>query len=164
MISFNTADLCDKEKNLQIADSIFKSFGKNKKFFGKIRTVVAVEDNSSVKKLVDTKVNGDVMVIDGKGSTKCALLGDSLAMLAYKNGWSGFVVNGCIRDTEIINNIEIGIKALNSVPNKSKKKNVGEYERNLSFANVIFEEGRYLYSDADGIVVSKNELIKPAKI
>ena len=164
MISYNTADLCDKEENLQIADSIFKSFGKNKKFFGKIRTVVAVEDNSYVKKLVDMKVNGDVMVIDGKGSTKCALLGDNLAMLAYKNGWAGFVINGCIRDTEIINNIEIGIKALNSAPNKSKKENVGEYETNLNFANIIFEEGHYLYSDADGIVVSKNELVKPEKI
>ena len=113
MSDFNTADLCDEYSKIKIADPIFNLYGKKKKFMGKIRTVIAIEDNSYVKELVNTKVDGDVMVIEGKGSTKCALLGDNLAKTASENGWSGFVINGYIRDSEIIRTISIGIKALN---------------------------------------------------
>lgn len=158
MTVFNTADLCDDHQDIQIAEPIFKSYGKKKKFFGKIRTVDVIDDNSYVKKLVNEKVKGDVMVIDGKGSTKCALIGDNLARIASENGWSGFVINGCIRDSEIISTIEVGIKAINVVPNKSDKKDVGEYKKELSFANITFKEGEYLYSDSDGVLTSK-ELI-----
>ena len=87
MIHFTTADLCDDNSNIQIAKPIFKLFGENKYFYGRIRTVSVLDDNSYVKKLVEEKVNGDVMVVDGKGSTKCALLGDNLARIACDNGW-----------------------------------------------------------------------------
>jgi len=154
----NTADICDQHDVL-IADPIFNSYGGNSSFFGKIRTVIAVNDNSFVKQLLEEKVNGHVMVIDGKGSTKCALLGDNLAEKAFKNGWSGFIINGCIRDSAIINKICIGIKALNTVPNKSTNNNVGKYGKDIIIASVTFKEGEYVYSDEDGIVISKKELL-----
>lgn len=156
---FNTADLCDENEGIQIAHPIFKSYGEREKFYGKIRTVSVQDDNSFVKKLVNEKVNGEVMVIDGKGSFKCALLGDNLAKSASQNGWSGFIINGCIRDSAIINKIDIGIKAINTMPIKSEKKDIGKYGEILKFANVIFEEGDYVYSDADGIVISKKLII-----
>ena len=159
MSEFMTADLCDEHKNIEIADPIFNLYGGKKRFMGKIRTVIAVEDNSYVKELVNTKVDGDVMVIEGKGSTKCALLGDNLAKTALDNGWSGFVINGCIRDSEIINNIPIGIKALNTMPKKSNKNNIGEFKKDLNFAGVLFQEGHFLYSDSDGIIISKVKLV-----
>jgi regulator of ribonuclease activity A len=159
MSEFTTADLCDEHTNIQIAEPIFNLYGEKKKFMGKIRTVIAIEDNSYVKELVNTKVDGDVMVIEGKGSTKCALLGDNLAKKASENGWSGFVINGCIRDSEIISTIPIGIKALNTMPKKSNKSNVGEFKKDLNFAGVLFQEGDFLYSDSDGIIISKKKLI-----
>ena len=155
---FNTADLCDDHQDIQVAEPMFKSYGQRKKFFGKIRTVEVLDDNSYVKRLVDEKVNGDVMVIDGRGSKKCALLGDNLARIAADNGWAGFIINGCIRDSEIISTIDIGIKAINVMPNKSQKKDQGSYKKSLSFANVIFKEGDYAYSDSDGIIISKDLL------
>ena len=158
MNHFSTADLCDENSDIQIAEPIFKMFGKQKIFMGKIRTVVAVEDNSYVKKLLATKVKGSVMVIDGNASTKCALLGDNLAKKAYENGWAGFIINGCIRDSNIIDTINIGIKALNTMPLKSEKRDVGEYGKDLSFAGVIFKENEYVYSDHDGIIISKKLL------
>ena len=163
MILFNTADICDENDDVQIGDPIFKSYGKNKKFHGMIRTVIAIEDNSYVKNLVEEKVDGDVMVIEGKASTKCALLGDNLAMKAFENGWSGFIINGCIRDSEIINNIPIGIKAINTMPIKSQKNNIGEYRKALNFANINFQEGEYVYSDPDGIIVLKDQLVPEEK-
>ena len=130
MTKYNTADICDQHDVL-IADPIFNLYGGNSKFSGKIRTVIAVNDNSFVRELLEEKVNGHVMVVDGKGSMKCALLGDNLAAKAFENGWSGFIINGCIRDSAIINKISIGIKALNTVPNKSIKNNVGEYGKDI---------------------------------
>ena len=159
MNEFMTADLCDEHTNIEIAEPIFNLYGGKKKFMGKIRTVIAIEDNSYVKELVNTKVNGDVMVIEGKGSIKCALLGDNLAKIASENGWAGFVINGCIRDSEIINTIPIGIKALNTMPKKSNKNNVGEFKKDLNFAGVLFREGYFLYSDSDGIIISKEKLV-----
>ena len=164
MILFNTADICDENDNIQIGDPVFKSYGQNKKFCGMIRTVIAIEDNSYVKKLVEEKVDGDVMVIEGKASIKCALLGDNLAMKAFENGWSGFIINGCIRASEIINNIPIGIKAINTMPIKSQKNGAGEYSKVLNFANIDFREGEYVYSDPDGIIVLKDQLVNEEKL
>jgi len=164
MILFNTADICDENNDIQIGEPVFKSYGQNKKFCGMIRTVIAIEDNSYVKNLVEEKVDGDVMVIEGKASIKCALLGDNLAMKAIENGWSGFIINGCIRDSEIINNIPIGIKAINTVPIKSQKNNIGEYGKVLNFANIDFREGEYVYSDPDGIIVLKDQLVNEEKL
>ncbi len=164
MILFNTADICDRNDDIQIGNPIFKSYGKNKRFCGAIRTVTAIEDNSYVKNLVEEKVDGDVMVVEGKASTKCALLGDNLAMKAFENGWSGFIINGCIRDSEIINNIPIGIKAINTIPIKSQKNDIGEYSKELNFANINFKEGEYVYSDPDGIIVLKKQLVNKEKL
>ena len=158
MSDFYTADICDQYEDIEICENIFKSYGGKARFKGKIRTVSAIEDNSYVKKLIDEKVNGDIMVIDGNGSKKCALLGDNLAKKAMDNGWSGFIINGCIRDSEIVSTINIGIKALDTMPLKSEKKNVGEFGKDLKFANVIFKEGYYAYSDQDGIIIRKDEI------
>ncbi len=159
MISFSTADICDEYNDIQIAQPIFRIYGENRKFFGKIRTVSVRDDNSYIKNLVNEKVSGDVMVVDGKASTKCALLGDNLARIACDNGWSGFIINGCIRDSEIINKIAIGVKAINTTPIKSVKNNIGEYSKDINFADVIFKEGEYVFSDPDGIVILKDMIL-----
>ena len=157
MNKFNTADLCD-DHSLIIAKPIFKSYGSRTHCFGKIKTVEAIEDNSYVKKLLQEDGSGYVMVVDGRGSEKCALVGDNLAALGSKNNWSGIIVNGCIRDSMEINNIGISIKALNLVPNKSEKKDIGKYGLDLNFAGVIFKENDFLYSDPDGIVISPTKI------
>ena len=157
MNKFNTADLCD-DHSLIIAKPIFKSYGSRTHCFGKIKTVEAIEDNSYVKKLLQEDGSGYVMVVDGRGSEKCALVGDNLAALGSKNNWSGIIVNGCIRDSMEINNIGISIKAINLVPNKSEKKDIGKYGLDINFAGVIFKENDFLYSDPDGIVISPTKI------
>ena len=144
MNNFNTADLCD-DHSLIIAKPIFKSYGSRTHCFWKIKTVEAIEDNSYVKRLLQEDGSGCVMVVDWRGSEKCALLGDNLAALGAKNNWSGIIVNGCIRDSMEINNIGISIKAINLVPNKSEKKDIGKYGLDLNFAGVIFKENDFLY-------------------
>ena len=112
-----------------------------------------------MKKLLQEDGTGYIMVVDGKSSEKCALVGDNLAALGAKNNWAGIIVNGCIRDSLEISKINISIKALNLVPNKSQKKDIGRYKIDLKFAGIVFRENDFLYSDPDGIVVSSSELL-----
>ncbi|MEZ7497171.1 ribonuclease E activity regulator RraA [Flavobacterium sp. Arc3] len=158
---FTTADLWDEyEKLLSCVDPIFKHFGSKKVFSGKITTIKLFEDNSLVRKQLESDGKGRVLVIDGGGSLRCALVGDQLAELAMQNNWEGIIVNGCIRDSEVINSMNIGIKALNTCPVKSVKRNIGEIDIPVKFGVITFLSEYYIYADADGILVSKDNLLK----
>jgi len=158
--NFKTADLCDDHSdNLVILSQNFKSYGKINSFCGKIQTVKCFNDNSKVKELVNKDGLNKVLVIDGAASKDCALLGDMLAEAASKNNWSGIIVNGCIRDSDVIANIDLGVFALTTMPVKSVKNNIGEINVEVKFMVVNFKPGDYIYADMDGIIISKTELI-----
>jgi regulator of ribonuclease activity A len=156
---FATADLCDAhEGKISIAAPIFRHYGGKSAFCGPIATLKLFEDNGLVRQTLDTPGNGHVLVIDGGGSLRCALLGDQLAALAVSNGWSGIVIWGCIRDSAAICAMDLGVLALATHPQKTVKKNLGESGIPLSFAGVEFSPGAWLYADADGLIVSAGPL------
>lgn len=158
---FTTADLWDEHETLlSCVDPIFNHFGNKKMFSGKITTIKLFEDNSLVRKQLELDGKGKVLLIDGGASLRCALIGDQLAELAIQNNWEGIIVNGCIRDSEVINAMSIGIKALNTSPVKSVKRNLGEINIPVKFGGITFIPGHYIYVDRDGILVSKNNLLK----
>lgn len=158
-MSLKTADLSDQnEENVAIAEPVFADFGGKIMFHGKIRTIKLFEDNSLVRAMVSTASEGDVLVVDGGGSMRCALLGGNLAALAASNGWSGIVIFGCIRDSEEIGTEDLGVKALGTHPKKTPKNGVGEQDVVVRFADVSFEPGHYLYADEDGMLVSADKL------
>ena len=158
-MGFKTADLCDEHADrLQIAEPVFGDYGGEISFFGPITTLKAFEDNSLVRKAVEEKGEGRVLVIDSGGSMRCAMVGDQLAALAEKNGWAGVIVNGCSRDSAAIADTEIGCKALGVHPLKTVKRNEGQRDVTLRFAGVSFVPGHYLYADEDGLVVSEQPL------
>ena len=158
-MSFATADLYDEhEENLQIATPMFNSYGGKKSFSGPASTVKVFEDNSLVRAALEEQGNGRVLVVDGEGSLRCALVGDMLAVLGKDNGWQGIVVYGCIRDSAVIADIDIGVKALNTNPRKSVKKGVGERDVRVVFADVTINPGDYIYADEDGIIISDSKL------
>ena len=154
-----TADLCDTHlQDLQYISLPFRDYGGITAFYGEITTVQCFEDNSFVKKTLQEKGNNKVLLVDGGGSMRCALLGDLLAQLAIDNQWSGVVVNGCIRDSDIIARLKIGVKALATHPCKSEKKNRGTCNVEINFNGVICKPGDWLYADSDGVVVSPKPL------
>lgn len=158
-MTFATADLYDEfEEKLQIATPMFNDYGGNLKFSGPASTVRVFEDNSLVRAALEEPGEGRVLVVDGGASLKCALLGDMLAELGKDNDWAGIIVYGCIRDSAVIANIGIGVKALNTNPRKSVKKGIGERDVAVSFADVIISPGDYIYADEDGFVVSEDDL------
>jgi len=156
-----TTDLCDKfDDRIAIAQPVFNDYGANRRFHGPITTVKVFEDNVLVKKVLGEPSNGGVLVIDGGGSHRCALLGDMLASMAVENGWAGVVVNGCIRDSAKISTIDLGVKALNVHPLKSIKRGEGQSHVPVHFAGITFAPGAWLYADEDGIIVAKESLSK----
>ncbi|MGB1800409.1 MAG: ribonuclease E activity regulator RraA [Gammaproteobacteria bacterium] len=158
-MSFATADLYDEhEENLQIATPMFNDYGGKKSFSGPASTVKVFEDNSLVRAALEEPGKGRVLIVDGEASLRCALVGDMLAILARDNGWQGIVVYGCIRDSAVIADIDIGVKALNTNPRKSVKKGVGERDVRVAFADVTINPGDYIYADEDGVVISSEKL------
>lgn len=155
MADIATADLYDTHgESLRVLAPLFHDFGGRGTFAGEVVTIKVYEDNSLVRATLETPGNGRVLVIDGGGSLRCALVGDMLAELGVKNGWAGIVVYGCIRDAGPLGKLAIGIKALAANPRKSVKKGEGEVGAVLRFAEVVIKPGDYLYADADGIVVA----------
>jgi regulator of ribonuclease activity A len=158
--NFTTADLWDdNEGTLICASSIFKTFGGKHSFYGEIVTLKVFEDNSFVRKMLEINGKGKVLVIDGSASLRCALVGDKLAELAIANNWEGIIVNGCIRDSSLINQMDIAIKALNTIPVKSIKRNIGEIDIPVNFSGVSFIPKQFVYSDSDGILISIKPLL-----
>ncbi|MDZ4710937.1 MAG: ribonuclease E activity regulator RraA [bacterium] len=155
-----TTDICDIHADkIEIAHSIeFKDYGGKKIFSGQIVTVKCFETNPLVRKALEQDGCGKVLVVDGGASIRCALLGDNIGELAVKNKWNGIIVNGCIRDSAALLQLDIGIKALGTNPLKSFKRNEGEDNISLYFAGVNFVPNGYVYCDEDGIVTSKEKL------
>ncbi len=158
-MEFLTADLCDRhEDKLRVVEPMFASYGGKPAFHGPIATLKLFEDNALVRKAVESPGEGRVLVIDGGGSLRRALVGDQLAALATRNGWAGLVVYGCIRDSRAIGEMDLGVLALDTHPMKTVKRNIGETDVTVTFGGVDFVPGHWLYADEDGVVVSATAL------
>jgi regulator of ribonuclease activity A len=158
-VAIVTADLYDEfGEQLRVASPVFGDFGGRDAFGGPIATVKVFEDNSLVRSALEEAGAGRVLVIDGGGSLRCALVGDLLAKLALDNGWAGIVVHGCVRDSVAIARLDIGVKALATNPRKSVKRGEGQRDVPVHFAEVDFMPGEYVYADLDGLVISERAL------
>lgn len=165
MTTLQTADLLDAHEDrlragtLHVVAPMFRSYGGHAAFSGPISTLKLFEDNSRVRTALSEPGAGRVLVIDGGGSLRCALVGDQLAALAVQNGWAGILVYGCIRDARAIAGMNLGVFALATHPLKSIKNNVGERDLPLTFGGVTFVPGHCLYADEDGVIISHEPLL-----
>lgn len=170
--SFATCDLCDTFKNdssgdFRVLPPVFRDFGAVRKFCGPVVTVKCFEDNSLVKAAVDSVGYEEtpagriakVLVVDGGGSLRRALLGGNLGAAAVKNGWAGVVIDGCVRDVAELAAHQVGIRALASMPLPTEKRNEGQKDQAVQLQGVWVRPGDWLYADEDGVVVSRQRLI-----
>jgi len=163
-MELRTADLLDGHEDLlklgqlHVVAPIFRSYGGRRVFHGSISTLKIFEDNSLVRKAVEQPGNSRVLIVDGGGSQRCALVGDQLARLAMDNGWAGLVVYGCIRDSRAIAGMDVGVLALGTHPLKTVKRNTGEVDIPVCFGGVSFVPGQQLYADDDGVIISVSAL------
>jgi regulator of ribonuclease activity A len=158
-MNFKTADLCDQfSTELQVIQPIFRQFGGRVRFAGPVSTIKCFEDNSRVKEAVAEPGVGRVLVVDGGGSFRCALLGDLLAKQAADNGWAGVVVYGCIRDSADLAEFELGVVALAALPLRSERKGEGQRDIAIHIPGARVSPGDWLYADEDGLILASRKL------
>lgn len=159
---YSTPDLCDAyPEQIQVVEPMFSNFGGRDSFGGQIVTLKCFEDNSLVREQAAQDGKGKVLVVDGGGSLRRALLGDMLAEQAAKNGWEGMVIYGCVRDVDVLAQTDLGVQALASHPLKTDKRGLGDLDVVVSFGGVTFRPGEYVYADNNGIIVSPSPLKIP---
>jgi regulator of ribonuclease activity A len=149
----STADLLDEHPNAAVCALAFRQFGGVGSLDGAIATVRCFEDNVLVRQCVSEPGDGRVLVVDGGGSFRVALVGDNIASIAQDNGWAGLIIHGCVRDSAALRELPIGIKALGTHPKPSGKAGDGELDVPVTFGAVTFHPGARVASDDDGIVV-----------
>lgn len=160
MTNFRTADLCDEySEELSICELEMKSYGKYRSFSGPIATVRVFEDNYLVKEALETVAEGTVVVVDGAGSRRRALMGDMLGAIAENSKVAGVIINGSVRDVADMAKQEIGVKALGTTPMTPIKQGEGERDVIVTFGGVEWIPGHYAYADEDGIVVCARKLV-----
>ena len=164
-MTFATTDICDdhpqllEDGRLAILPPVYRHFGQRARFCGRVTTLKVFEDNSLVRSTLEAPGNGNVLVVDGGASLRCALVGGQLALLAQDNGWAGIVVDGCVRDTDEINACDVGVRALAAHPKKSTKNGVGERNVRVFVSGIAVNPGDWIYADADGVLVAQQKLV-----
>ncbi len=159
MSDFSTPDLSDQAPEARAIELPLRNYGARKRFAGRAVTIKCHEDNSLVKACVGEPGESRVIVVDGGGSRRRALLGDMLAEQAAANGWSGLVINGVIRDVDEIGDTELGVQALGTCPVKTDKLGMGQRDITLHFGGVEIAPGDYVYADNNGVLVSRRPLL-----
>ena len=161
MSAGRTADLCDAHRHrLRVLEPMLADYGGVRQFHGAVVTAQVFEDNVVVRDLLESPGEDRVLVVDGGGSLRCALLGDRLAQLACDHGWRGVLINGCVRDAAQLAKLPLGVRALGTHPCKSGKAGRGERNLPVHFGGVSFRPGDWVYADEDGIVVSDVDLTR----
>ena len=154
-----TADLYDRyEDQVRVCEPILHDFGGRPTFFGAAVTVKCFEDNTQIKSVLGEPGEGRVLIADAGGSLRCAMLGDLIAASAVDQGWAGVVLFGCVRDVAALAGMDLGIKALASIPRKSVRRGEGQRDLPVTFAGVRFAPGDWVYADGDGILVASHPL------
>lgn len=153
-----TCDLCDVHKGdasgrFRVLPPVFRDFGGRSRFAGPVATAKCFEDNTPVKQAVESPGDGRVLVVDGGGSLRRALVGGNLAAAAARNGWAGVVVDGCVRDAAELADCDVGIKALALMPLPTERRTEGLRDVAVQIQGVWVRPGDWLYADEDGVVV-----------
>jgi regulator of ribonuclease activity A len=163
-MTFATAELCDANEDqlaagtLRVLDPMFRLWGRAPCFSGEAVTLKLFEDNTLVRATLEEKGEGRVLVVDGGGSLRCALVGGNLGQIAEKSGWAGIVVYGCVRDTLELNECNIGIAALATHPQRSQKRGGGERDVAVRLPGSGVRPGEWVYADIDGVLIASAPL------
>ncbi|NOH81697.1 ribonuclease E activity regulator RraA [Vibrio sp. RE86] len=158
-MEYNTSALCDIYlEQVDVVEPMFSNFGGSASFAGQITTVKCFEDNGLIREILEQDGLGRVLLIDGGGSLRRALIDAELASLAEENEWEGIVAYGCVREVDELEDMSIGIQALASIPVGATNQGVGEVDVPVNFGGVTFLPEDYLYADNTGVILSQEPL------
>ncbi|WP_100754153.1 ribonuclease E activity regulator RraA [Vibrio salilacus] len=158
-MEYNTSALCDiYMEQVDVVEPMFSNFGGCASFAGQVTTVKCFEDNGLIRQLLEQDGLGRVLLIDGGGSLRRALVDAEIASLAEENDWEGIVVYGCVREVDELEDMSIGIQAIASIPVGATAQGIGEFDIPVNFGGVTFLPEDYLYADNSGVIISQEPL------
>lgn len=158
-MQYNTSELCDMYlDSVDVVEPMFANFGGRNSFGGEVATVKCHESFGLIRDILQENGLGKVLVIDGGGSLRRALVDFELAELALDNGWEGIIVYGCIREVDLIDELDIGIQALASIPVLALDNTDGEIDTLVNFGGVTFLPEDHVYADSTGVILSPEKL------
>jgi len=156
---YNTSLLCDiYADTVDVAEPLLTNFGGRNSFAGEVVTVKCFESVGLIYKTLEENGIGKVLLVDGGGSLRRALINAHIAELAVENGWEGIVVNGCVREVDLLEDLDIGIQAITAIPVGAEDTDIGEVNSPVNFAGVTFLPEDILYADSTGIIISPEPL------
>lgn len=155
----DTSEICDiYSDQVDVVEPIFSSFGGRSSFYGKITTVKCFESNGVIAEVLEEEGRGRVLLVDGGGAVRRALIDAELAQIAVDNGWEGIIVYGAIRQLDVLEGLDIGIQALAPIPVGAENSDIGEVDTPVNFGGVTFFPEDYVYADLTGVVLSQEAL------
>ncbi|PMO52841.1 ribonuclease E activity regulator RraA [Vibrio breoganii] len=158
-MEYNTSALCDVYLDqVDVVEPMFSNFGGSASFAGQVTTIKCFEGNGLIRSVLEQDGQGRVLLIDGGGSLRRALIDAEIASLAEENEWEGLVVYGSVREIDELEDMSIGIQALASIPVGASQTDVGELDVPVNFGGVSFLPEDYLYADNTGIILSQEPL------
>lgn len=158
-MDYNTSELCDLfADNVDVVEPMFVSFGGRSSYGGEITTIKCFEDKGLIDKVLSQSGKGKVLLIDGGGSMRRALIDASSAQLALENEWEGIVCYGSVREVESLEEMDIGIHAIASIPVNAEFEQTGEADVAVNFGGVTFLPEDHIYADSTGVILSPEPL------
>ena len=158
-MKYDTSELCDiYHEEVNVVEPLFSNFGGRTSFGGQITTVKCFEDNGLLYDLLEQNGLGRVLVVDGGGSVRRALLDADLATLALENQWEGILIYGAVRQVDDLQDLDIGSQAMAAIPAGAASEGIGESDIRVNFGGVTFFTGDHLYADNTGIILSEDAL------
>lgn len=158
-MEYNTSQLCDTYSGLiDVIDPIFSNYGGRSSFGGQVVTIKCFESLGLIEQVVATDGTSKVLVIDGGGSARRALIDINIAETAASNGWEGIICYGSVRDVDALEDVEIGIQGLVSIPVGASDTDIGESDIAINFGGVTILPDDHIYADNTGIILSPDPL------
>lgn len=156
---YNTSLLCDLYADtIDVVEPLLTNFGGRNSFAGEVVTIKCFESVGLIYKTLVQNGAGKVLLIDGGGSLRRALVNSDIAELAVENDWEGIIVNGCVREVDFLEELEIGIQAITAIPVGGEDNDIGEVNVPVNFAGVTFLPEDIVYADSTGIILSPEPL------
>ena len=160
-MKYDTSELCDiYQEDVNVVEPLFSNFGGRASFGGQIITVKCFEDNGLLYDLLEQNGRGRVLVVDGGGSVRRALVDAELARLAVQNEWDGLVIYGAVRQVDDLEELDIGIQAMAAIPVGAAGEGIGESDVRVNFGGVtifmptipglFFQKIRWILNDKKG--------------
>ena len=140
-MKYDTSELCDiYQEDVNVVEPLFSNFGGRASFGGQIITVKCFEDNGLLYDLLEQNGRGRVLVVDGGGSVRRALVDAELARLAVQNEWEGLVIYGAVRQVDDLEELDIGIQAMAAIPVGAAGEGIGESDVRVNFGGVTLKK------------------------